>query len=315
VLNDQLSVRRNYEALHSDDPANQNLISKADGALSVTGTGPPAMSETPEPPMRRSLKSWLANHIPGVRCSALWAVSRSALLAASIKDFRSTPVERCPTFWAYLLGIQVPRSVRRQPAKTPTGGPNINIIIELLRQTADVSGDVAECGVYRGSSLLAIGLFVKQHGLRKTVLGFDSFEGFGESIAFDIQIGGQTTGVTRVGGFKETSYELVLELIKRLGLEHVVQLRKGFFSDTLPAYSRSILSFVHLDCDIYHSYKECLDFFYPRLSSGGIILFDEYNDPSWPGCNLAVDQFLADKPERPIEIESGNYQKWYIIKS
>lgn len=34
-----------------------------------------------------------------------------------------------------------------------------------------------------------------------------------------------------------------------------------------------------------------------------------------PGCNLAIDEFLADKPERPIEIEIDNFQKWYIQKS
>jgi hypothetical protein len=45
-----------------------------------------------------------------------------------------------------------------------------------------------------------------------------------------------------------------------------------------------------------------------------VILFDEYNDPPWPGCNLAIDQFLADKPERPVEIERDNFQKWYIRK-
>ena len=43
-----------------------------------------------------------------------------------------------------------------------------------------------------------------------------------------------------------------------------------------------------------------------------IILFDEYNDAPWPGCNKAVDEFLRDKPETPQEIEIDNYQKWFI---
>jgi O-methyltransferase len=263
------------------------------------------MNETPKLHPMRTLKSKFVNRVPGVRRTALW-------VAAMV--LRNAPVEHCPAFWAELLEVKVPRSVHPNPAKSPEGGSNIRIIFELLRRTVQVPGDIAECGVFRGSSLLATGLFVKQHGLRKSVMGFDSFEGFGESIALDLQLGGQTSVDKQVGGFNETSVELILERIERLGLEHVVRVHKGFFSDTLPAYSRADFSFVHLDCDIYQSYKECLEFFYPRLSSTGIILFDEYNDPPWPGCNLAVDEFFADKPERPIEIESDNYQKWYIIK-
>jgi hypothetical protein len=31
--------------------------------------------------------------------------------------------------------------------------------------------------------------------------------------------------------------------------------------------------------------------------------------PPLPGCNKAVDEFLADKPEKPIAIESDRFQK------
>jgi len=72
---------------------------------------------------------------------------------------------------------------------------------------------------------------------------------------------------------------------------------------------------VHLDCDLYESYRTCLEFFYPRLSMGAVVLFDEYNDPTWPGCNKAVDEFLADKKERCLEIESDNQLKYFIRKS
>jgi len=50
------------------------------------------------------------------------------------------------------------------------------------------------------------------------------------------------------------------------------------------------------------------------MSPGGIILFDEYDDPPWPGCRLAVDEFLADKLEKPLAITMDNYQKCFIEK-
>lgn len=46
----------------------------------------------------------------------------------------------------------------------------------------------------------------------------------------------------------------------------------------------------------------------------GIVLFDEYRDPPCPGCNKAVDDFLADKPERPQRIERQNYQNYFFRK-
>lgn len=57
-----------------------------------------------------------------------------------------------------------------------------------------------------------------------------------------------------------------------------------------------------------------MEFFYPRINKGAVILLDEYNDPPWPGCNKAVDEFLADKAETLQKIEMDNYQKWYLRK-
>jgi hypothetical protein len=69
-----------------------------------------------------------------------------------------------------------------------------------------------------------------------------------------------------------------------------------------------------LDCDLYSSYKIGLEYFYLRMVPGGVILFDEYNDPPWPGCNQAVDEFLSARPETPQMIASDGYQKYYLVK-
>jgi len=65
---------------------------------------------------------------------------------------------------------------------------------------------------------------------------------------------------------------------------------------------------------IYESYRQCLEFFYPRMASGGIILLDEYKDPPWPGCTQAVDEFMAGKPERISEISRDKHIKYYFRK-
>jgi hypothetical protein len=156
-------------------------------------------------------------------------------------------------------------------------------------------------------------VWATQQNLKKTFYGFDSFEGFADSIVKDQQLGGADIECKRPGGMNETSYELVGSKVKSFRLQNV-QLRKGFFEHTLREVSETRFSFVHLDCDVYDAYLECLKFFYPRVNPGGIILLDEYNDPPWPGCNLAVDEFLAGRPESLQVIALDNYEKYYIVK-
>lgn len=248
-------------------------------------------------------------------------------LASRIKQRVLQPVLRratAPVFarrslssWPPILGrihdIKVPRGVVSHPTPQPTGAANINNLIFLIEKTRDVSGDIAECGVFRGHSLVPMAIYVKQQRLGKMLYGFDSFEGFAPSVVEDLELGGTNDEYKQPGVMNDTSYDLVAGKIRTFRLDHVT-LVKGFFDATFPAFSSHAFSFVHLDCDAYAAYRECLEFFYPRLASGGIISFDEYNDPPWPGCNKAVDEFLADKPEKLEVIALNNYEKYYFVK-
>jgi hypothetical protein len=220
--------------------------------------------------------------------------------------------------WPRVLGvvheIAVPHAVLPHKGDPISGQANINTILELVDHVKHVSGDVAECGVFRGRTLLALALYLRQNRSIKRVVGFDSFAGFDDSIKMDIGMGGADTDENRkVGGFSNTSLELVLSRARLLALTNI-ELAEGFFCTTLPKYCDRRFSFVHLDCDTYSSYKECLTFFYPRIPPGGVVLFDEYNDPPWPGCNQAIDEFLCDKPEKPIRVVRDNFEKYYIVK-
>jgi len=98
-----------------------------------------------------------------------------------------------------------------------------------------------------------------------------------------------------------------------------VELHKGYFENTLPGLlsNRSQFCLVHLDCDIYESYLTCLDKLYDLTVPGGIILFDEYDCPVWPGATKAVDEFFADKIEKPIRCDDPGRPtkpKYYVVK-
>ena len=174
-----------------------------------------------------------------------------------------------------------------------------------------ITGDIAECGVFRGRTLVPMAIYLAQKCSSKYVLGFDSFEGFDGAIKIDVEMGGEECKDRHVAAFNETSVGLVRKKLRRFGISKAT-LVKGYFRDTLKQYPDRRFSFVHLDCDIYESYKECLEFFYSRMNAGGIIRFDEYRDPRWPGCTKAIDEYLVDKPEKPVMIMRQNDQNFYI---
>jgi len=230
------------------------------------------------------------------------------------QPYLDKPIATWPRIVGVIHDIRVPRGVRPQPVSSPAGYANINIILTLVERAALVPGDQAECGVFRGSTLVPTAIFLRQKKIKKHIFGFDSFRGFDESVVKDMALGGSKAGRKKVGGFSDTSEELVNGKLRLFGVEEIVTLVPGYFRDSLGAYAENRFSFVHLDCDAYDSYKQCLSFFYPRLNRGGIVLFDEYSDPTWPGCKLAIDEYLADKLEKPQRIERDNYQKFYIEK-
>jgi hypothetical protein len=236
------------------------------------------------------------------------------LADATTPLYRDAPVRELPAWFGALNGIRVPRSVRPARMATPASSANINIILDLLDETAEVRGHVAECGVFRGATLVAAALHLDRAGSDKRIFGFDSFEGLGEEVAVDVGMGGSPDPHKHAKGFADTSLAEVMEKARRLGVARRLSLCPGRFEDSLEQVAGERFSFVHLDCDLFESYRTCLAFFYSRLEPGGVVLLDEYDDPPWPGCNRAVDDFMADKPESLVAVERDHHVKHYFRK-
>jgi hypothetical protein len=223
------------------------------------------------------------------------------------------PIASWPPILGVLHEISVPKGVIPHAEPLPIGTANINNLIHMLEKTRTVPGEIAECGVFQGASIVPMALYARETKLAKRFYGFDSFEGFAESVVIDRELGGTHPEWKNPGVMNNTSFEMVASKVERFGLTNV-ELIKGFFDQTFPRYADRVFSFVHLDCDAYEAYRQCLEFFYPRLSPGGVIMFDEYNDPPWPGCNRAVDEFLTGKAEKLESIAKDNWIKYYFVK-
>jgi hypothetical protein len=57
---------------------------------------------------------------------------------------------------------------------------------------------------------------------------------------------------------------------------------------------------VHIDVDLYQPTRDSVEFFYPRMVPGGVILCDDYGSTRCPGARRAMDEFFFEKPEGPV---------------
>ena len=136
----------------------------------------------------------------------------SLISKSFIKEIKKISVDTWPSFIGDQLEIRIPSNLRKKELESTRGGANINIILSLLEKTKNVKGNIAECGVYRGATIITTGIVAQKQN--KLVFGFDSFEGFDEDIKVDLDLGGPENEEKKVGGFNKTSYDLVLEKIK-----------------------------------------------------------------------------------------------------
>jgi hypothetical protein len=166
---------------------------------------------------------------------------------------------------------------------------------DMVEKVRTVEGDIVECGVSIGHGALLLTLFSDYIETPRTYYGFDSFEGFPEPVEKD-----ETTPI-KGKGFWANPPDTVLKVLRdgRLNEDVIrerIRLVKGWFDKTLPRYEGGI-ALLHLDCDLYESYKLALETLYDKVQPGGVIMFDEYGDTRWPGATKAIDEFFSDKPE------------------
>ncbi len=183
--------------------------------------------------------------------------------------------------------------------------------LDQLDQVKSIEGDIVECGVSIGHGALLFTLLSEYLGVLRDYYGFDSFEGFPDPSEKD-----ERTPITGQG-FWASPPEVFWKVLRDGRLpESIIQERihliKGWFQETLPTYPGNI-ALLHLDCDLYESYKIALETLYDKVVPGGIIMFDEYRDQRWPGATKAIDAFFADKPEKPRPHAKCTW-KYYVRK-
>jgi len=167
------------------------------------------------------------------------------------------------------------------------------MLYQLLKQIDKLGGDIAEVGVRKGRSAKVIALTAENSG--RQVYLFDTFEGMPE-------VDPEKDNFYRKGAFSDTSVAAVAEFMS--DCPHVT-IYPGFFPDTAAPVKDKTFAFVHIDVDIYRSVRDCCEFYYPRMVSRGIMVFDDPGFTDCAGAKLALDEFFADKEEFPVYLATG----------
>ncbi len=163
-----------------------------------------------------------------------------------------------------------------------------------------IRGDFVECGVWKGGSAGVMGLVIKARGEQRVLHLFDSFEGLPEPTIKDgVQAaeysGGRAAGALQsVNKCRAGTQEVRDFLIGCLGLNNrLLVFHEGWFQDSVPnaAPTLGAISVLRLDGDWYESTRICLEFLYPLLSLGGVIILDDFY--CWQGCAKATEEFRS----------------------
>ncbi|MBI3889900.1 MAG: class I SAM-dependent methyltransferase, partial [Candidatus Wallbacteria bacterium] len=162
----------------------------------------------------------------------------------------------------------------------------------LLRLADGLEGDTAECGAYKGaSSYLICEHFAAAAKLHHV---FDSFEGLSSPGLADGQY-------WKAGDL--TSGDDVLR--RSLSAFPNLRVYPGWIPSRFGEVENSRFCFVHIDVDLHDPTLQSLEFFYPRMVPGGVLLFDDYGFSSCPGARQATDEFMRGRPEGLVHVPTG----------
>ncbi len=177
-----------------------------------------------------------------------------------------------------------------------------------LLATAELPGDVVECGTSRGGSAVLMARHLQALGSSKRLFACDSFEGFDRDELLAERRSGGTTAPD--SAFTSTSLDYFRGKLRALHVDDVVVPVPGYFEASLPALGGPF-SLAFVDCDLRESMTFCAETLWPRLVSGGRLLFDDYDNAQFPSATQAVDEF-ADRHGAEIA-HHGLLQKLYSV--
>jgi O-methyltransferase len=218
--------------------------------------------------------------------------------------------------------------VERALPHTMTGVARLQALIDAVRylEQRGVEGAFAECGVWRGGSVVAMIETLRGMGAApRDIWLYDTFEGMTEPTDADVSAFEPPALATwreatargerpwpELFGTEMFSEESVRGTLTATGYPSVhLHLIRGPVEETLPAREpEGPLALLRLDTDWFQSTRHELEHLYPRLASGGVLIIDDYGH--FEGARRAVDEYFA--AHEPVLLTRIDYTGRLAVK-
>ena len=194
---------------------------------------------------------------------------------------------------------------------TMTSGERLWSLLNAVRYVIDegLPGDFAECGVWRGGSVMAMAKQLSALGVNdRRIWLYDTFAGMTAPTAADVEAGTGVTAETMLAGTEVGDGNNVWCVAGLSDVKANVRSTgypfdqftfvEGDVAVTLKQSVPESISLLRLDTDWYESTKLGLEILYPRLVVGGVCILDDYGH--WQGARTAVDEYFAATGHRPF---------------
>jgi O-methyltransferase len=165
-----------------------------------------------------------------------------------------------------------------------------------------VPGEIVECGVWRGGSMMAVARTLMRLGdTGRGLYLFDTFEGMPSPSEADLHFTGRAAeallrGPRSIddGNWAYAPLQAVRTAVLGVGYDpDKIRFVVGKVEDTVPAQAPEQIALLRLDTDWYESTRHELIHLLPRLVSGGVLIIDDYGH--WLGARKAVDEYFGEQ--------------------
>lgn len=185
---------------------------------------------------------------------------------------------------------------------TMTSPERIFSLCEAVKyiQNNNIEGDIVECGVWKGGSMMAIAeTLLSENDISKNLYLFDTFEGMPPPSENDVDIAGVTAESLLDSSDKNSDdsvwcYATLDDVKLALGNtgypSDKIHFIKGMVEQTIPSIVPDKIALLRLDTDWYDSTKHEMEHLFPRLAKGGVLILDDYGH--WQGARKAVDDYI-----------------------
>jgi O-methyltransferase len=211
--------------------------------------------------------------------------------------------------------------VRAVQPYTMTGAERVLAAIRAVDAIVDrgIEGDVVECGVWRGGSMMAMAYALLRRGVRdRTLYLYDTFSGMTAPTARDVQYDGAPAAALLAASGHDSHFWAVAALDDVRGnLESTgypapkMRFVIGAVEVTIPATIPDAIAILRLDTDWYESTRHELVHLYPLLQPGGVLIVDDYGH--WRGSREATDEYFSAM-DTPPRLEGIDYTGVRAVK-